>query len=275
MKKLYTAAAVLGVGVAVLAGSFEVSAQQAAGKVPWKRMPGVASDVGAGGGQVWRLDAKGGANGKCVFRWNGKTWDNMSGEAVRIDVGPRGLAWVVNAKQQIFRHNGAKWVKMPGKARDIGVGADGSVWVIGTNKVNGGFSIHRLRKNGWQRVAGGGVRIDVAPDGNAWVVNDKGQIYRFDGQKWQRLPGAARDIAIGGKAAAPRVWVAGTNKGQHGGSVFTWTGKGWRKMTGQTVNMTADAKGLPIGLNNKGFIYAHASSQVWTPASLTVQDKTV
>src|SRR5262249_26286183 len=101
------------------------------------------------------------------------------------------------------------WGKLPGLARDIGAGADGSVWVIGTNPVgNDGVGDFRWTGSDWEAIDGGGVRIDVDEGGNPWVVNSGGQIFRRINDRWQLLPGLARDIGAGADGS---VWVIGTN----------------------------------------------------------------
>jgi len=268
MKRLMTAAAVIVFTVAMSVGAVDVSAQEKVNPLPWKKMPGAATDIGVGGGQVWVLGRKKMNYGFPVFRWNGKSWDNMKGQAVRIDVGPKGLAWVVNSKQDIFRHDGSRWIKMPGKAHDIGVGANGVVWVIGTNKEGGGYGIYRLRKDRWEKMPGSAVRIDVGPRGLAWVVNNKRDIFRFDGKKWVRVPGKARDIGVGGTTKAASVWIADTARDKNGGHVRRWDGKRWVRFAGQIVNVSADSKGAPFGTTNAGGVWAHARAAAWTPKPL-------
>lgn len=268
MNKAIAIALAIGAAATVSMTTVEVSAQQNIAKVPWKRMPGVARHMATGGGQVYHVGRKKGPGGFQIYRWNGKTWDDMKGSGLRIAVGPKGYVWTVTNKQNIFRHNGTKWLKMPGKAHDIAIGANGAVWVIGINKVPGGFGIYRLRNNGWQKIDGGARRIAVGPKGNAVVTNDKGGIFRFDGKKWNRMNGRSVAVAVNGKPPFVRMWALGWGKAKHGRFVYAWNGKSWTRHAGQLSTIAADAAGLPLGNNLQGAMFAHAGSRIWRPAPL-------
>jgi hypothetical protein len=65
--------------------------------LPWKGVPGKALDVGVGGGQAWVVGTDGAA-----WHWNGKGFEKRGGgEILRMDVGPRGMPWVVTKKREI------------------------------------------------------------------------------------------------------------------------------------------------------------------------------
>lgn len=53
---------------------------------------------------------------------NGTTWQPIAGGAVRIDVDPKGRAWIVNSGNDIYRLDVGKWNRIPGKARGMGIG---------------------------------------------------------------------------------------------------------------------------------------------------------
>ena len=63
-------------------------------------MPGKAQDIGTGGdGSIWVISTKRG-----VYRWNtaNNQWQRLSGIAIRIDVDPNGIPWVVNRKGNLY-----------------------------------------------------------------------------------------------------------------------------------------------------------------------------
>ncbi|MBC8118988.1 MAG: hypothetical protein H7X75_05360, partial [Burkholderiaceae bacterium] len=141
----------------------------------WQLLPGLATDIGVGArGDAWVVGIDQVEGGHSIYRWGGNDWQIVAGGAVRIDVDPQGIPWVVNSSNQIFRLGPGGWQQVPGLARDIGVGANGTVWVIGVTPVDGGFTVHRWDGRSWVLVPGGGVSIDVDPQGNPWVVNDRG-----------------------------------------------------------------------------------------------------
>jgi len=164
-----------------------------------------ATDVAVGAnGVVWIIgNDPAGAADKNIYRWDGNTFQQTVGAAVRIAVDPNGKAWVVKSSGSIFRWVEPSWQEMPGKAMDIGIGANGDVWVI---DVNG--SIFKWDGNNWRQIQGGGTRIAVDPLGNPWVVNAGGQIWHWKGTSWELLPGSAKDITVGPDGA---VLIVSTN----------------------------------------------------------------
>ena len=150
----------------------------------WEQIPGTARDVAVGGdGSAWmtgtETDKDGGG---IVNKWNEGDWKwvKLTGEGVRIAVGPKGVAWLVNKKNEIYRKKKTTWQKMPGGAQDIGIGADGSVWVVGTDKQDHGSSIFKWNEADfkWEKKTGSAIRITVGPDGTAYVVNDQNEIFQ-------------------------------------------------------------------------------------------------
>ncbi len=91
---------------------------------------------------------------------------------------PKGVPWLLNAKNEIYRRENEKWEKVSGSAQNIGIGADGSVWVIGTKQAVGGSAIFRWNGKSWDVVEGGGVGISVDDRGKPWVVNFGNEIFR-------------------------------------------------------------------------------------------------
>lgn len=214
----------------------------------WRQLPGAASDLGMGGGTLWMIGSSTVPGDQNVYRWDGKTWVDMKGKAVRLDVTPEGYAWAVNDKGEIHRYASDGWNRVPGVARDIGIGANGAVWVIGAQATQGGFEIFRWNNGNWQKVPGGGVRIDVDIQGNAWVVSDGGDVFRHTGSNWAGVPGVkARDIGIGGDGSVFAV--------AQDGSVHKWNGSAWVKRDGRLMEITADAQGVPFGVSD--------NKQIW------------
>jgi len=219
---------------------------------PLTELKGPASDVGAGGTAIWKLDTQKTNGGFAIHRLNAQNgWDKMPGAAVRLAVDPMGAAWVINSKNILYHWNAKKnnWDKISNqKATDVGVGQDGTVWVIGTDKANGGFGIYRQNKKGkgWTKIPGSATRIDVDDKGNAWIVNSISRIFRYTGKTWQRAPGAAIDVATGPQG---RVYVAGTNH-----VLYQWDGKTWIKVKGSkpSQNLTVNGNGQILSIGPKG-----------------------
>jgi hypothetical protein len=222
--------------------------------LPWKGMPGKALDVGVGGGQAWVVGTDGAA-----YHWNGKTFEKRGGgEILRMDVGPRGLPWVVTKKREIFRFDGRGFRKLPGLALDIGVSGDGGAWVVGTDGAAYQWTGKTWTKRGGENLA----RIDATLKGGAIATDRGGNILRFAGGKWGRLPGKARDISGGGG----QLWSVGADRSPGGMTVNRWDGKGnWILYQGGIVNVAVDGKGMPWATNGQQSIYSHAKSAALAP----------
>lgn len=79
-----------------------------------------------------------------------------------------------------FRYPGDRdWRRAPGSAYDVGDG-----WVIGTDRRNGGYGIYRWNGNNWSRMPGAAVEIGGSYN-NPWVVNDRGERFAWTGNAWR------------------------------------------------------------------------------------------
>lgn len=164
------------------------------------------------------------------------------------------------------------WTRLPGAARDIGCGG-GQVFVIGTDALGGGYGIFRW--NGrtigevWDRMPGAATNIAVDSGGAPWVVNDRGGIFRWTGSDWTQLPGAATDIG----AAGGEVYVVGTNRVNGGYGIFRWNGRrqSWESIPGGAVRVAVHRSGQPWVVNDQGQIFSR-SNGVWNRLSGAARD---
>ena len=141
----------------------------------WIRMDGKAHDIGIGAsGQRWIIGTNRVAGGFGIYRWRNR-WEQVSGGAVRIDVGPKGIPWTVNDRGDISRFLGGRLRKMPGKARDVSVGANGQAMIIGVDGRPYFWAGSR-----WSRMTGGGATITVDRNGNPWIVDDRSVVSAWD-----------------------------------------------------------------------------------------------
>jgi hypothetical protein len=149
----------------------------------WTRLPGLARDIGIGAnGVVWVVGVTPVTGGFSVHRWNGRDWDRVPGGALRIDVDPRGRPWVVNDRGEILRlDRESRWERLPGSGTAVTIGADGTAWLLGTDRVDGGHSIHWWTGSGWERVPGGAVALSAGQV--PWLVNSSGNVFRWDGRR--------------------------------------------------------------------------------------------
>ena len=113
--------------------------------------------------------------------------------------------------------------------------------------------IYRWNGNGFDRVPGAGSRIAVAPDGSAWVINTANEIYHSRGDRLERMPGAATDVAVGSEG---RVWIIGTDAG-----IYHWNGNAWERVEGSGKAIAVDRYGDPWIVNSDGDI--NSRGDVW------------
>lgn len=213
----------------------------------WQRLPGNASDIGVGAdGSVWAVgtDERGGGFG--IYHWLGSAWQRVDGGAVRIDVDPQGVPWIVNDSSNIYRWQDGRWQRMGGNARDIGIGADGSVWVTS------GGGTYRYDEGNWVGVRGSGVRIDVDPNGIPWVIGGDSKIHQLIAGRWIRRSGEARDIGIGGDGS---VWIVGASEYDGSRRIYRWSGTAWNRVAGSSRQISVGPDGYPWVASSGGDIY--------------------
>jgi tectonin-like protein len=235
-----------------------------------------AKDVGFGAdGSIWILGYD-----DAPWKWDGKNWQKHAGGFTSISVDPQGIPWAVNIYDSyaVFADDRAQsyknepqlttatptkpaqkpvtgqslsWVQAPSSAVDVSVGADGFVWIMGTD----GFA-HRWDGKAWIKVGNRDANESITdPKKGIWVVANNNQIWRFDGNVWKQMPGAAKDIGIGANGV---VWIVGTD-----GAAYKWNSKSksWSKMGGALIERIAvNPKGIPWIINKRQEIWQYTGS---------------
>lgn len=139
-----------------------------------------ARDIGVGhDGTVWIISREVSrvATDYLIYRWNGTVWQQVAGAGVRIDVGPDGNAWVVNAAGQAWQYNGRNFILRSGPAaRDITVGQDGVVWIAAEGTDRAGGPVYRWNGARWVAIDGLLTALS-ASRGRLWGVNRLGNIW--------------------------------------------------------------------------------------------------
>jgi hypothetical protein len=205
----------------------------------------VAKDVGVGpDGTTWAIRA---ADDR-IFRQNGSTWQDMDGHSLRIDVGPNGGAYVVNAANTVWYSDGTpgNWTQLGSAlANDISVGADGTVWITYTDR---GIGRWNASTSTWERTDGSAQQVSVSWDGVPWVVNRSTQIWRGGPYvtpgnavdfhtDWSDQSHIAGDIGVGHENTR---WIS------EGGRVYRANGPGsWEDMgLDGARNLDVDPQGM-------------------------------
>ncbi|HMP94761.1 MAG TPA: hypothetical protein PKD90_17905 [Phnomibacter sp.] len=112
-----------------------------------------------------------------IYRWNGTAWQAITGAGVRIDVGPDGIAWVINAAGQVWQYDGRNFILRSGPAaRDITVSQDGAVWIAAEGSDRAGGPVYRWDGTRWVAIDGLLTALS-ASRGSLWGVNRLGNIW--------------------------------------------------------------------------------------------------
>lgn len=151
---------------------------------------------------------------------------------------------------------GLRWEQRRGKATQIAIGANGQVWALGINPVAGGLQIFRRDNDRWTLVPGGLMTLAVDAQGLPWGTNDQQVIYRMQAGKWERLPGRAEQVAIGGKGTVFALGKRGPNDVET--VVHEWGGGVWTPIAGQRgTRIAVDENDYPWLLKAGGEIVRH------------------
>ena len=204
-------------------------------------------------------------------------WQEVSGGALRIAVGPDGNPWIVDGDREIYRRVNGQWQRLPGTGIDIAVGADGTAFMVGNEAVGSNWKIYKFNGTDWQEYDGSAYRIAVDRNGSPWVANEAGDIYRRGDNRWVKVPGFARDIGAGADGS---IWAI-TKIAYQGGYEIAWwnepAGGGCAVIDGGAVQLSVDPQGNPWIVNDVGIIYRRSGSWKqlsgnWQPLSGTARD---
>jgi hypothetical protein len=164
---------------------FEGTIWQQTGPGAWVGR-GKGMDVGIGvNGEVWKI----GNDRVCptcqdgwIYKWDpgAKTWIQVIGGGVRIDVDPSGKPWIVNWAGQVWKmqDTGNKFDLVQGMtATDIAIGSNfGSVFVLSTETLSGSDSLHKMYRyvgsSTWKLTNGFGFRLSVDYQNRPYLIRN-------------------------------------------------------------------------------------------------------
>lgn len=93
----------------------------------------------------------------------------------------RGNEWRLGNHNQIFQRTARGWQRMPGSAIAVAEG-----WVIGTDRRNGGYGIYRWNGYRFDRMPGAAVDIGGSFE-HPWVINNRGERFEWTGRDWREV----------------------------------------------------------------------------------------
>lgn len=186
-------------------------------------------------------------------------------------MGKQGEVWLLKNDNTILRYKVTGWEEIDGALTDISIGAGGAVWGIGTGgSATSDKKVYKWVNNSWKKQGGAtAVQIAVDPDGKAWRVKASGDIHYGDSQGWTKMPGKAKEIAVGQDGS---VWSLGKKAvNSNGHAVFKWNADAerWDKAATGTLSWIAVApNGQPWGVNPPGKIFRGGPNPTPVPVPL-------
>jgi len=153
-----------------------------------------------------------------------------------------------------------------GESVAVGPNADGSTigdgWMLSaaTDPSGNNHFIYHWENSQWVLHSGTGVMIAVSPTGAPWLVNNRGNIYYYNGSVWVEAPGGgcATSIGVGPNAFGSTYgdpWIIGCDGGVGvNGSIYQLQGSTWVKQPGGATQIAVGNVG-PWVINSSGQIY--------------------
>lgn len=218
----------------------QIQNPQPSGVNEWELTSGAATDIAAGqDGAIWVTGSNVFSDGGDIYKFDGSNWaQQMAGKGVRIAIDAEGKPWVANNSRQLYRYDGANFAAQHVLAFDVAIGPDNVVWIA--RHENDAISIFNNKGGPWVKVFVGN-NVSVDSNGNPWITS-QGQIYRYDGSTFGRVPGLEFpegsmlfDVAAGANGTA---WVIGPQRG-----IYYWSGTELKRKTGGGHRIAVDRSG--------------------------------
>jgi hypothetical protein len=214
-------------------------------------------------GEIYGLDTEEHDGNFLVLRGSGSAWDYLGFSAVSLALHPDGSLWATNHRGDIRVYRDGIVKHWPGRARQVAIGRGGEIWGLGMEETEDGYPVLEWTGSEWNELrSDGGVDIAVDPEGRPWIVDREGSIFRHDGEKWVKIPGWVRQIAIS-RDGTPwaRSWI-----GQHRGDlIVSWNGEEWVTMEMGAEAIAIDSAAIPWVVTNLGQVFVLAEKGEWGP----------
>jgi len=167
-----------------------------------------------------------------------------------------------------------------GESIAVGPDADGSgqgdAWMLSAKADPSGNNhyIYRWENGQWVLQTGTGVMIAVSPTGNPWLVNNRGNIYYYNGSAWEEAPtGCATSIGVGPNGYGwtnGDPWIIGCDGGVGvDGSIYQLQYDQWVKQPGHATQIAVGDRVPWVITASGGIYYWGGSSFVNVPGCAT------
>lgn len=213
-----------------------------------------ATSIGVGSNDsAWILGCGGkeAAGNNSLFQLKNGTWSTVTGAGVQIAVSPEGIPWVVNNKGELYKWKNGAFELVPIDCITwVGVGSNETAWAVGCGgkEADGNNGIFQLSNGSWVKVTGAGVQLAVSPEGNPWVLNNKGEVYRWNGSAFEQAPQTcAAAIGVGANGMA---WAISCSAE----SVLQLKNGAWAPGNGTAKQIAVSPEGTPWLINDQGAV---------------------
>lgn len=203
-----------------------------------KLMPGQGKAIMAGGKKVIAIAVMGNDN-DVLHEWNagGNTWVNLGRKVKSATVDHNNHIWTVEG-ENIYRHDGKKWDKMPGLAKAVVAGGTKLFNIAVWGPDNDMLFEYDYARNTWVKSGRKIKSVAVDKNNHIWTIEGE-NVFRYDGKKWNQMPGLGKAIAAGGdKVVAIAVW------GPDNDYLFEWNAAkhAWVNLGRKVKSVAVDAQ---------------------------------
>jgi hypothetical protein len=219
----------------------------------WVHVPGAATQIAVHKkGKMAVVNAHG-----QIYIWEKNTWlHDTAGVAHSIALA-RGYkhVWVVNhVSKLVYQHVAPEKAGSSFKGYHWTQIPGGLVQISGAGKnvwgVNASDQIYRYNGNGWDLIPGAATFVCAGWDGSVWCCNRHGQTYRdVPGGRgnWQQVEGNTNTLAVFSYND-----VYATNSQQN---IFHWDGHKWTQLDGAASQIAVGKDGHVAVVNSAGQIF--------------------
>jgi len=139
----------------------------------WGRRGGGGKDVAVDGNNTpWvTADPKKGDDW-AIWRYDGRSWKEMSGNSTRITGGPGRQVMASDKSGAVHYWTGDQWLHAKCCAADVAMGANSNMWVLGTDRL-----VYGWEKGNWVKKSGAGLAITADAKGQPVVVGTERNLW--------------------------------------------------------------------------------------------------
>jgi len=167
-----------------------------------------------------------------------------------VSVGKDGAAWGLTASHEIHRYEGnGKWTHIDGSLRQIDVVSNDNVW-----GVNNKCEVWNWNGSNWKQEKGYFKQVSAGKDA-VWAIDVDDQVFRLEGKEWKQIPGSLKQIDV---ADPNNIWGVNANN-----EVFQWLSdkSQWQQYYGRIKQISVSSNGTVHGVDPEDDIFNFQEGQ--------------